>query len=100
MESVPIKYEDNTKKYSIYDLDFGGRKLIRVNGQMPMFSSPRVGFRGIWRSMKLRGGTGIFFLEDCHWFSPTCQTARYGSGSYAATTTYNSDGSVKMLIQP
>jgi hypothetical protein len=24
--------------------------------------------------MKLRGGTGIFFLEDCHWFfSLTCQ---------------------------
>jgi hypothetical protein len=23
--------------------------------------------------MKLRGGTGIFFLEDCHWFFFTCQ---------------------------
>jgi hypothetical protein len=35
-----LKYEDNIlRNNSIYDLDFGGRKLIRVNGQMPMFSS-------------------------------------------------------------
>jgi hypothetical protein len=48
--------------------------------------------------MKLRGGTGIFFLEDCHWFFSTNMPTNSGmvQGSYAATTTYNSDGSVKL----
>jgi hypothetical protein len=50
-------------------------------------------------NLKLRGGTGIFSGRLPLVFT-NMPTARYGSGSYAATTTYNSDGSVKMLIQP
>jgi hypothetical protein len=66
-----LKYEDNIlRNNSIYDLDFGGRKID--TGKWPdanvQFSQSRFSWDKGDQSMKLRGGTGIFFLEDCHWF--------------------------------
>ncbi len=98
-----LKYEDNIlRNNSIYNLDFGGRKID--TGKWPDANvqlSPRVGFS--WdikgdQSMKLRGGTGIFSGRlPLVFFTNMPTNSGMVQGSYAATTTYNSDGSVKTV---
>lgn len=96
-----LKYEDNIlRNNSIYNLDFGGRKID--TGKWPDANvqlSPRVGFS--WdikgdQSMKLRGGTGIFSGRlPLVFFTNMPTNSGMVQGSYAATTTYNSNGTVK-----
>ncbi|MFT5250621.1 MAG: hypothetical protein ACI93P_002363 [bacterium] len=98
-----LKYEDNLlRNNSIYNLDFGGRKID--TGKFPDANiqlSPRVGFS--WdikgdQSMKLRGGTGIFSGRlPLVFFTNMPTNSGMVQGSYAATTTYNSNGSVKAV---
>tara|TARA_R110002049_G_scaffold309132_1_gene517447 strand:+ start:2973 stop:6257 length:3285 start_codon:yes stop_codon:yes gene_type:complete len=95
-----LKYKDNLiRNNSIYDLDFGGRNID--SGKWPDANvqfSPRVGFS--WdvkgdQSMKLRGGTGIFSGRlPLVFFTNMPTNSGMVQGSYAATTTYNADGSV------
>ena len=97
-----LKYDDNiiTNK-SIYDLDFGGKKID--TGVWPTANvqlSPRIGFT--WdvngdQTMKLRGGTGIFAGRlPLVFFTNMPTNSGMVQGSYAATTTYNPDGSIKV----
>ena len=96
-----LKYEDNLiRNNAIFDLDFGGRTID--TGKWPDANvqvSPRVGFT--WdikgdQSMKLRGGTGIFSGRlPLVFFTNMPTNSGMVQGSYAATTTYNSDGSIK-----
>jgi hypothetical protein len=98
-----LKYEDNIlRNNSIYNLDFGGRKID--TGKWPEANvqfSPRVGFS--WdvkgdQSMKLRGGTGIFSGRlPLVFFTNMPTNSGMVQGSYAATTTYNSNGTVKTV---
>ncbi|MFV0565669.1 MAG: carboxypeptidase regulatory-like domain-containing protein [Flavobacteriaceae bacterium] len=98
-----LKYEDNLiRNNAIYDLDFNGKKID--TGKWPdgnVQISPRVGF--IWdikgdQSMKLRGGTGIFSGRlPLVFFTNMPTNSGMVQGSYAATTTYNSDGSVNVV---
>ncbi|MCK0157434.1 carboxypeptidase regulatory-like domain-containing protein [Cellulophaga sp. F20128] len=95
-----LKYKDNLiRNNSIYDLDFGGRQID--SGKWPDANvqfSPRVGFT--WdvkgdQTMKLRGGTGIFSGRlPLVFFTNMPTNSGMVQGSYAATTTYNADGSV------
>lgn len=97
-----LKYEDNVQRNNaIYALDFGGRKID--TGKWPEANvqfSPRVGF--VWdvkgdQTMKLRGGTGIFSGRlPLVFFTNMPTNSGMIQGSYAATTTYNADGSVKV----
>lgn len=96
-----LKYDDNLiRNNAIYDLDFGGRKID--TGAWPKANvqfSPRVGFN--WdingdQTLKLRGGTGIFSGRlPLVFFTNMPTNSGMVQGSYAATTTYNADGSVK-----
>ncbi|MEC5164530.1 hypothetical protein RCH18_000246 [Flavobacterium sp. PL11] len=96
-----LKYEDNIlRNNAIYGLDFGGRKID--TGKWPDANvqlSPRVGF--IWdtkgdQTMKLRGGTGIFSGRlPLVFFTNMPTNSGMVQGSYAATTTYNANGTVK-----
>ncbi|WP_223266344.1 hypothetical protein [Gelidibacter gilvus] len=96
-----LKYENNLiRNNAIYELDFGGRKID--TGKWPDANvqvSPRVGFT--WdikgdQTMKLRGGTGIFSGRlPLVFFTNMPTNSGMVQGSYAATTTYNSDGSIK-----
>jgi hypothetical protein len=98
-----LKYEDNIlRNNSIYNLDFGGRKID--TGKWPDANvqfSPRVGFS--WdvkgdQSMKLRGGTGIFSGRlPLVFFTNMPTNSGMVQGSYAATTTYNANGTVKVV---
>ncbi len=98
-----LKYEDNMlRNNAIYELDFGGRRID--TGKWPKANvqvSPRVGFT--WdikgdQSMKLRGGTGIFSGRlPLVFFTNMPTNSGMVQGSYAATTTYNADGSVNSL---
>ena len=98
-----LKYQDNIiRNNSIYELDFGGRKID--TGKWPDANvqvSPRVGFS--WdikgdQSMKLRGGTGIFSGRlPLVFFTNMPTNSGMVQGSYAATTTYNADGSIKTV---
>lgn len=98
-----LKYEDNIlRNNSIYNLDFGGRKID--TGKWPEANvqfSPRVGFSWDVRgdqSMKLRGGTGIFSGRlPLVFFTNMPTNSGMVQGSYAATTTYNSNGTVKTV---
>ncbi|WP_372756335.1 carboxypeptidase regulatory-like domain-containing protein [Mariniflexile sp.] len=97
-----LKYEDNLiRNNAIYALDFGGRNID--TGKWPDANvqvSPRVGFT--WdikgdQSMKLRGGTGIFSGRlPLVFFTNMPTNSGMVQGSYAATTTYNSNGSVNV----
>ena len=97
-----LKYEDNIlRNNAIYDLDFGGKKID--TGKWPDANvqfSPRVGFS--WdikgdQTMKLRGGSGIFSGRlPLVFFTNMPTNSGMVQGSYAATTTYNSDGTVKV----
>ncbi|WP_461533052.1 TonB-dependent receptor [Sinomicrobium sp.] len=97
-----LKYEDNIlRNNAIYDLDFAGRHID--TGSWPDANvqiSPRAGF--IWdikgdQSMKLRGGTGIFSGRlPLVFFTNMPTNSGMVQGSYAATTTYNADGSVNV----
>ncbi|HUH29439.1 TonB-dependent receptor [Gelidibacter sp.] len=96
-----LKYENNLiRNNAIYDLDYGGTKID--TGKWPDANvqvSPRVGFT--WdikgdQSMKLRGGTGIFSGRlPLVFFTNMPTNSGMVQGSYAATTTYNADGSIK-----
>ena len=98
-----LKYEDNIiRNNAIYNLDFGGTKID--TGKWPESNvqfSPRVGF--IWdvkgdQSMKLRGGTGIFSGRlPLVFFTNMPTNSGMVQGSYAATTRYNSDGTVSSV---
>ena len=98
-----LKYEDNIiTNNAILALDFGGKKID--TGEWPTTNvqfSPRVGFT--WdvngdQTMKLRGGTGIFAGRlPLVFFTNMPTNSGMVQGSYAATTTYNSDGSVKAV---
>lgn len=98
-----LKYEDNIlRNNAIYGLDFGGRKID--TGKWPDTNvqlSPRVGF--IWdtkgdQTMKLRGGTGIFSGRlPLVFFTNMPTNSGMVQGSYAATTTYNANGTVKTV---
>ncbi|MEO5788503.1 carboxypeptidase regulatory-like domain-containing protein [Gelidibacter sp.] len=98
-----LKYENNLlRNNAIYDLDFGGRKID--TGKWPDANvqvSPRVGFT--WdikgdQSMKLRGGTGVFSGRlPLVFFTNMPTNSGMVQGSYAATTTYNSNGSIKSV---
>lgn len=96
-----IDYVDNIlRNNAIYNLDFGGKKIdTGVWPAAKVLLSPRVGFN--WdvfndKTFKVRGGTGVFtgrlplvFLTNM----PT--NAGMVQGSYKATTTYNTNGSIK-----
>jgi hypothetical protein len=96
-----LKYDDNIlRNNAIYDLDFGGEKID--SGKWPtanVLFSPRVGFA--WdikgdQTMKLRGGTGIFTGRlPLVFFTNMPTNSGMVQGSYAAVTTYNSDGTVR-----
>ena len=98
-----LKYVDNIiSNNAILALDFGGKKID--TGEWPTANvqlSPRVGFT--WdvngdQTMKLRGGTGIFAGRlPLVFFTNMPTNSGMVQGSYAATTTYNSDGSVKAV---
>ena len=98
-----LKYVDNIiTNNAILALDFGGKKID--TGEWPNANvqlSPRVGFT--WdvkgdQTMKLRGGTGIFAGRlPLVFFTNMPTNSGMVQGSYAATTTYNSDGSVKAV---
>ena len=98
-----LKYEDNIiRNNAIYNLDFGGKKID--TGEWPTAKvqlSPRVGFT--WdvngdQTLKLRGGTGIFAGRlPLVFFTNMPTNSGMVQGSYAATTTYNSDGSIKSV---
>ncbi len=98
-----LKYVDNIiTNNAILALDFGGKKID--TGEWPSAKvqlSPRVGFT--WdvngdQTMKLRGGTGIFSGRlPLVFFTNMPTNSGMVQGSYAATTTYNSDGSVKAV---
>jgi len=98
-----LKYEDNLiTNNSIYNLDFGGRKIdTGIWPDANIQFSPRVGFT--WdvkgdQSMKLRGGTGIFSGRlPLVFFTNMPTNSGMVQGSYAATTTYNSNGSIKTV---
>lgn len=95
-----LKYENNLiRNNAIYDLDFNGERID--TGKWPDANvqfSPRVGFT--WdikgdQSVKLRGGTGIFTGRlPLVFFTNMPTNSGMVQGSYAATTRYDSDGSI------
>jgi hypothetical protein len=98
-----LKYEDNIiRNNAIYNLDFGGKKIDTGEWPTPKVQfSPRVGFA--WdvngdQTLKMRGGTGIFAGRlPLVFFTNMPTNSGMVQGSYAATTTYNSDGSIKSV---
>ncbi|ADQ78970.1 OmpA-related protein [Paludibacter propionicigenes WB4] len=96
-----LKFVDNIiRNNAIYNLDFGGRKID--TGTWPSAKtlfSPRLGFT--WdvfndKSFKVRGGTGIFTGRlPLVFFTNMPTNAGMVQGSYKATTTYNTNGSIK-----
>jgi hypothetical protein len=83
-------------------LDFGGKKIDTGEWPTPKVQfSPRVGFA--WdvngdQTLKMRGGTGIFAGRlPLVFFTNMPTNSGMVQGSYAATTTYNSDGSIKSV---
>ncbi len=98
-----LKYVDNIiRNNAIYELDFGGKKID--TGEWPTAKvqlSPRVGFT--WdvngdQTLKLRGGTGIFTGRlPLVYFTNMPTNSGMVQGSYAAVTTYESDGTIKKV---
>lgn len=98
-----LKYVDNIMtNNAILGLDYGGKTID--TGEWPTAKvqlSPRVGFTldvlGD-QSLKFRGGFGIFTGRlPLVFFTNMPTNSGMVQGSYAATTTYNSDGSVKAV---
>ncbi|SKC24021.1 TonB-dependent receptor [Alkalitalea saponilacus] len=95
-----LKYVDNIiRNNAIYELDFGGKRID--TGEWPSANvqiSPRVGF--VWnvtedQSVKLRGGTGMFAGRlPLVFFTNMPTNSGMVQGSYAAVTTYDSDGNI------
>jgi hypothetical protein len=95
-----LKYADNIiRNNAIYELDFGGKKID--TGEWPAANvqlSPRVGFT--WdvmgdKTLKLRGGTGIFAGRlPLVFFTNMPTNSGMVQGSYAAVTRYDADGNV------
>lgn len=98
-----LKYVDNIMtNNAIYALDFGGKKID--TGKWPdakVQLSPRVGFTYDVlgdKTLKIRGGSGIFTGRlPLVFFTNMPTNSGMVQGSYSATTTYNSDGSVKTV---
>jgi len=98
-----LRYDDNIlTNNSILDLDFGGTKIdTGVWPEANVLFSPRVGFA--WdingdKTMKLRGGTGIFTGRlPLVFFTNMPTNSGMVQGSYAAVTRYNADGSVSSV---
>lgn len=98
-----LRYDDNIlTNNAILDLDFGGTTIdTGVWPEANVLFSPRVGFA--WdingdKTMKLRGGTGIFTGRLPLVFFTNMPTASgMVQGSYAAVTRYNADGSVSSV---
>jgi hypothetical protein len=98
-----LKYKDNVlTNNAILALDYNGKNID--TGKWPDANvqfSPRVGFS--WdvkgdQSMKLRGGTGIFSGRlPLVFFTNMPTNSGMVQGSYAATTTYNSNGTIKSV---
>jgi hypothetical protein len=95
-----LRYVDNIiTNNAIYELDFGGKKID--TGEWPKANvqlSPRVGFT--WdvngdRTLKIRGGTGIFAGRlPLVFFTNMPTNSGMVQGSYAAVTRYDADGNV------
>ena len=98
-----LRYDDNIlTNNSILDLDFDGTKIdTGVWPEANVLFSPRVGFA--WdingdKTMKLRGGTGIFTGRlPLVFFTNMPTNSGMVQGSYAAVTRYNADGSVSSV---
>lgn len=96
-----ISYVDNLiRNNAIYALDFGGQKIdTGVWPSAKLLLSPRVGFT--WdvfndQTLKVRGGTGIFTGRlPLVFFTNMPTSGGMVQGSYRATTTYNTDGTIK-----
>jgi hypothetical protein len=96
-----LRYDDNAlTNNSILDLDFGGTSIdTGVWPEANVLFSPRAGFA--WdvngdKTMKLRGGTGIFTGRlPLVFFTNMPTNSGMVQGSYAAVTRYNDDGSVR-----
>lgn len=109
-----INYVDNIiKNNAIYNIEFGKQQVDKgtwidyqprridtgIWPEARVQFSPRVGFS--WdvlgdSQLKLRGGSGIFTGRlPLVFFTNMPTNAGMVQGSYAATTTYNADGSIK-----
>ena len=96
-----LRYEDNLiRNNAIYKLDFDGKKID--TGQWPdarVQLSPRIGFT--WdlneeKSIKLRGGTGIFSGRlPLVFFTNMPTNSGMVQGSASFVTNFNSDGSIR-----
>ena len=100
-DNIAFDNGDIMTNNAIKDLDFGGRHID--TGLWPKANiqiSPRVGF--VWdvlgdKSLKVRGGTGLFAgrLPLVFFTNMPTNSAMIQQYPYNAVTTYNSDGTVK-----
>lgn len=100
-DNIAFDNGDIMTNNAIKDLDFGGRHIDtdlwpKANIQI----SPRVGF--VWdvlgdKSLKVRGGTGLFAgrLPLVFFTNMPTNSGMIQQNPYNAVTTYNSDGTVK-----
>ena len=100
-DNIAFDNGDIMTNNAIKDLDFGGRHID--TGLWPKANiqiSPRVGF--VWdvlgdKSLKVRGGTGLFAgrLPLVFFTNMPTNSGMIQQNLYNAVTTYNSDGTVK-----
>ena len=100
-DNIAFDNGDIMTNNAIKDLDFGGRHID--TGLWPQANiqiSPRVGF--VWdvlgdKSLKVRGGTGLFAgrLPLVFFTNMPTNSGMIQQNPYNAVTTYNSDGTVK-----
>lgn len=100
-DNIAFDNGDIMTSNAIKDLDFGGRHID--TGLWPKANiqiSPRVGF--VWdvlgdKSLKVRGGTGLFAgrLPLVFFTNMPTNSGMIQQNPYNAVTTYNSDGTVK-----
>ena len=100
-DNIAFDNGDIMTNNAIKDLDFGGRHID--TGLWPKANiqiSPRVGF--VWdvlgdKSLKVRGGTGLFAgrLPLVFFTNMPTNSGMIQQNPYNAVTTYNSDGTVK-----
>ena len=100
-DNIAFDNGDIMTNNAIKDLDFGGRHID--TGLWPKANiqiSPRVGF--VWdvlgdKSLKARGGTGLFAgrLPLVFFTNMPTNSGMIQQNPYNAVTTYNSDGTVK-----
>lgn len=96
-----LKFVDNIMtNNAILALDFGGKKIdTGVWPSAKLLVSPRLGFT--WdvlkdQTLKVRGGTGVFTGRlPLVFFTNMPTNAGMVQNNYKATTTYNSNGSIK-----